>query len=550
MIYKGTDAELRAAKSGSPPAVGRVVTASSESSNVQVQAANRTLPRVSMEHRIHKQGATLGQGGADVRFSSPEIRNPLLNLVNFYLPYDRKTLNQWIRYYDRFQPYVGNIIDLHAEFPISDFTFTEVSDPKIRQMFEEQKEDANMVQFLFEASREYELLGEVFAFWNWDDAESKWTDYVILNPDLLEVKSLNWGWGTKTIYVYDPPQELKDLMGSREDYAQDLIDGLDNVIRENLIAGKKIPLDDFNMMSMVRRASPYESRGTSIVLRIIKELLYEDKIREAQYAIADQQITPVQLWKLGDSAAGYMPTEADLDAFRSLLLSGTHDPLFTIVTHSAVNLDLVGYTGKLLPVIPEFEWVAKRILVGLFASDAMISGGSSAYSNAIVSMKALQGRYQSKRDKLIKLLRTKLFEPICKAHQIFDTTSAELAHRVRTRRKFAVPGIEFNFKLDLTDQMQRTQFLMQLINKSQMPIKVIAEVLDIPYDQAKQALEAEEGTPFDPVYQAVRMKKAVEGGGPIGGGPGEGMGGGGGAAAAPAPAPEAAPAEEPAEPTE
>lgn len=469
-----------------------------------------------------------GTGGANIATGSPEIRNPLLNLINFYLPYDRKTLNQWIRYYDRFQPYIGNCIDIHGEFPISDFHFKGITDPKVQQLFEEQKERANLVEFAFEASREYELIGEVFSFWRWDEGDAMWDDYVMINPDLLEVQAVDWGWGKKILYTYEPPAELKEILRNRDERTEELLEDLDDVVYENLMAGKRIPLDEFNMFSMMRKASPYENRGTSIVLRCIKELMYEDKLREAQYAIADQQITPVQIWKLGDPAAGYMPTEEDLDDFRNVLLNGNHDPLFTIVSHGAINLELVGYTGKLLPVIPEFEWVAKRVLVALFTNESMVTGEGPTYSNAIIAMKVLQGRYQSKRDKFVKKFRQKIFEPLSKAHQIFESLPNSYNGTIRTSRsrRPVSPEIEWNFKLDLTDQAQRIQYLMQLRDKTSIPMKTLTEVLDLDYEATKTLLKEEEGTVFDPVYQAAREKAAESGGGAAGGGLGGGMPGG------------------------
>lgn len=503
------------------------------------QGQPKRLPRMRSHHRMAniqegrmysddvRERRASAMGGADVSQSSPEIRNPLLNLINFYLPYDRKTLNQWIRYYDRFQPYIGNCIDIHGEFPMSDFHFTGITDNDVIQLYEEQKERARLVEYMFEASREYELIGECFSFWRWDEEDAMWDDYVMINPDLLDVQTVDWGWGRKTLYTYDPPEELKEIMRNRDDRTEELLDELDDVVYENLMAGKRIPLDEYNMMTMMRKASPYEDRGTSIVMRCIKELLYEDKLREAQYAIADQQITPIQIWKLGDPASGYMPTEEDLDDFRQLLLNGTNDPLFTIVSHGAVNLELVGYTGKLLPVIPEFEWVAKRILVALFTNESMVTGEGPTYSNAVIAMKVLQGRYQSKRDKMEKNFKTNLFEPLAKAHQIFKSVPADANGRIRTsRRKLLVPDMEYNFKLDLTDQQQRLQYLMQLQEKTMIPMKTLTEVLDLDYEVTRQLLKEEEGTVFDPVYQAMRSAKAQAAAAePAAGGMG-GMGGG------------------------
>lgn len=452
-------------------------------------------------------------GGANVAYNTPEIRNPLLNLVNFYLPYDRKTLNQWIRYYDRFHPMIGNAIDMHGEFPMSDFHFTELKDKEIIELFEEQKEKANMVEFCYDASREYELIGEVFAFWHFDSDLGMWTDYVVLNPDLLDVQEISWGSQRKQIFSYEPPIELKQLIHTQSDKTQEALDNIDPVVLEAVYNNQRIPLDEFNVTSLIRRASPYDSRGTSIVMRALKDLLYEDKLREVQYAIADQQITPIQLWKLGDPASGYMPTAADLSAFRSILMEGAHDPLFTIVSHAAVACDLIGFTGQLLPVIPEFEFVESRLLTALYTNKAMTSGeGPGLQAGAVVAMKVLQGRYQTKRDKMSRLMSRKLFGALSEHHGLYEITEAELSHRIRRPkkdRKLIIPGIEWNFKLDLTDETQRVNFLMQLRQASDVPLKTLADILDLDYDVMKKSLKEEEGTVFDPIYRASRQGGAA-----------------------------------------
>lgn len=488
-----------------------------DSSRVVNGGSNRFSGRY-VEAMMQKRasGLTGAETSANILTSSPEIRNPLLNLINFYLPYDRKTLNQWIRYYLKFHPYVGNCTDLNAEFPISDFHFTNMpKDPHIEDIFEQQKEVCNLVDFCFEASTEFEALGEAFTFFQFNEDLGLWDDYTVMNPDMLDVKELNWGAGKKAVYTYEAPQELKDLFKDPDPAVQELMYEMDPVVRENIAAGKKIPLSSFNVFPLLRKTHAYETRGTSLILRCIKDLMYEDKLREAQYSIADQQITPVQLWKIGDAAAGYMPTSGDLEDFRNLLLAGRHDFLFTIVTHSAVNLDLIGYTGKLLPILPEMEWVAKRVMVALFTNEAMITGSGGGYSNAVVGLKTIQGRYQSKRDKLAKGIQQRLLKPVASHHQIFERKTADLAHRVRTSNgtKLVVPDIEWNFKLDLTDESQRIQYLMTLAQKTKVPMQTICDVLHLDYDKVKASLKSEEGTVFDDVYQEARSAKAKKGGG-------------------------------------
>lgn len=466
-------------------------------------------------NRLLEKSASMSGLGANVQTSSPEIRNPLLNLINFYLPYDRKTLNQWIRYYYKFHPYIRNCINLHAEFPISDFHFTGISDPGILEQFDELKETAKLVDFCFKSSKEYELLGEAYGFQSWDEDELIWKGIRIMNPDQLDIQDLNFGDEPGAIYTMEPDEELKMLVKSADPRVLQLLqDKLDPVVYENLLAGTKIPIDEFNVIAMRNSDSEYEPRGTSNVLSCIKDLMYEDKLREAQYAIADQQITPVQIWKIGDPATGYMPDDAALDAFRELLLAGRHDPLFTIVSHAAIKLELVGYTGQLLPVIPEFEFVGKRIMVALFTNDAMVTGSSGPYANGIVGFKTIEGRYQSKRDKIVDCLKTKNYKPFAQARQLFQGSTADAAHGVRTSkgRKLAVPGMEWNFKLDLTDQTQRNQYLADMRKDGVIPMRTICEVFNMPYEQTKQALKDEEGTVFDPAYQAWRLQRVKDNG--------------------------------------
>lgn len=488
------------------------------------------LPTVGPEHIIlggsRRTAASFG-GGADVAQVGPEIRNPLLSIINFYLPYDRKTLNQWIRYYARFDPYVHNCIDLNSQFPISDFHFVGTSDPGILRQFEELKERCKMLQHMYAASKEDETLGESHTFWQWDEDDLTWTDYTIMNPDRLEVIELDWGSGVNAFYFLDPPEKLKELQRRNDIDVQGMLDSLDPAVREALGSGKKIPLEPFNVMSMMRKEADYDERGTSPILPALKALLYKDKLIEAQYAIADQQITPIQLWKIGDPANKYMPTAAELNAFRALLQAGRHDPLFTIVSHAAVNVELVGYTGKLLPIIPELEWVGKQIMIAMYLNEATITGSGPSYGSAIVPFKILQGRYQAKRNRLAGTYKRKLLRPFAEAREMYRTTQAEIKHRVRTRREPIVPDIEFNFKLDLTDSVQKMQYMMQLREKGVMPMRTLCEIFNLDYEATKKALKDEEGTVFDGAYQEARKKRAAESGSAF-----SGAGGGAGAGAA------------------
>jgi len=68
-----------------------------------------------------------------IQYTEPEMMGPLFDPINWFLPYTFKVLNRWIRYYDRFEPWIGNAIDMHAEVPLSRFTLTGIEDPEVQK---------------------------------------------------------------------------------------------------------------------------------------------------------------------------------------------------------------------------------------------------------------------------------------------------------------------------------------------------------------------------------------------------------------------------------
>jgi len=315
------------------------------------------------------------RSAADVALTSPEIRNPLLNIVNFFLPYNYKVLNQWIRYYDRFHPMVGNCIDLHGYFPISKFDLKlGKQDEEVLNVYEDCSEEIELFQRFLEMSREFELIGEEYPYLHWSDELNFFDSMTLMNPDFINVKMHPLALGMKPTIELEPDELLKSLIQSNEPEDIEIKQSLDPVVISAVMMGQNIRIDQFNTEQIARKASPYEPRGTSIVLRILKDLLYEDKLREAQYSVADGMITPKVIYKLGDPNNGYMPTTEDLTDFRALLQAQAHDPLAAIVTHYGLSLEYVGAYGKILPIVPEFQFIEDRILTGLYTNKALTHG--------------------------------------------------------------------------------------------------------------------------------------------------------------------------------
>lgn len=325
--------------------------------------------------------AIIRSAASNIMYTEPEIIGPLFDPVNWFLPYTYKVLNRWIRYYDRFHPVVGNCIDMHSEVPLSRFSLTGLEDDTILREFEEILEELDIFNNLLAMTREWWLLGECFPFLHWNENELCFDELVILNPDFIHVNASPLAYGSNVQLSLEPDDALIALVKSTNERDLQLRSLLDPVVIDAVEAGQNIPLDNFNVSQLARKSSPYDLRGTSIVLRCLKDLLYEDKLREAQYAVADRHITPLKIFTLGDPQGEWVPDQDDIDNLAATLAAGQDDPNFALIGNYSLRVEYVGSTGKVLPIIPEFEFVERRILTALFTNKAMTSGEGPCYSS-------------------------------------------------------------------------------------------------------------------------------------------------------------------------
>ncbi len=441
---------------------------------------------------------SMGGAGGGISLVGPEIRNPLLNVVNFFLPQNYKVLNQWIRYYDTFNELIGNCIDAHAEYPISQYHFEGIDDPSILRAYEEMDEEINGFQFLLSGSREYELIGEFYPFAHWNEDEEMFDKITILNPDYVVINEAYLSYANAIQIELEPDEDLRRIVQSSDPRDMELRQYIDPLVIRSVEAGENIPIDPFSVAQIARKGSPYDPRGKSIILRAMKTLLYDDKLIEAQYAVADDLITPKQIWKLGDPQNGYMPNEEDLDDFRQLLVESAHDPLSSIVTHYALQLDIPGYNGKILPIVPERQYNEERILTALYTNKAVLKGEGPAFSaGPQVAFEYLQGRYMAKRAKLVKYMRDKIYTPFALARGFWKEGKGG-------EKELILPDFHWDEKLKLVEDTGKRQFVTQFRDRLQISWKTCMDVFGFEADEEKKRLEDERG---DKVIDPAEIEK-------------------------------------------
>ena len=467
-----------------------------------VRAANTLMPQ------NHVSGfPNLSQG-------TPDIRDPLWNPESMYLPRSLGMYNLWLRHYDQFHPILGNAIDLHAAFPMSDWDIQGVDDPGIKDFYEYIKEERiHAYNWQLQANREYQLIGEEYSYFPWNSKDGLFESPVILNPDLLDVFPFDLDGERKYIIDMDIPPQFKELwaksMSGDPRYVA-LWQSLDPIIRNCVQAGRKIPLSPNNVQAMQRLAAPYHSRGTSQCIRLIKDLSYEDKLREAQMAVADGHICPVHLWKIGDPNGTYIPNSDELQQWATYIAQGEHQNYYRFVTHQFVNFESKSPTEGLLNITPELDMIHKRMMIGLFVDEGMISGQSPTYAGGVVAYKILEKRYVNVRIRFERTYKD-LFRKIAKAHGFIKRTPAEISHKIYVKRNdYIVPEIgwreEFSFDRDNT----LLEHIVNLAAVHKVSYNTVCEHMGLDYNQEQEQILKEMSSSFsDGIYDA-RVQQLVE----------------------------------------
>lgn len=457
------------------------------------------IRKANMMGRYAAKSGPIKRQASNIELAGPEIRNPLLNIVNFSLPQNYKVLNQWIRYYITFNEFIGNCIEAHGEYPISQFHYEGIDDPSVLRAYEQLKEEIDIFQVKLNMSTEYEAFGEVYPFMHWNKNDNRPDSIKILNPDYVVVNRAYLAYKNEIQIELEPDEDLRRICSSNDPRDMQLRAELDPMLVHYVMRGENIPLDQFSVAQIARRMSDYDPRGKSIILRAMKTLLYDDKLVEAQYAVADELITPRQIWKLGDPQNGYMPNQEDLQDFRQTLLDLHGDPLGALVTHYGTTLEIPSYSGKILPIVPERQYNEERILVALYTNKPVLKGEGPGFSaGPQVAFEYLQGRYMSKRHRLNKYFRDKVYIPFALANGFWKQTKDG-------ERELILPDTVYDEKLRLVEDQGKKQFLSQMRDRLQVSWKTLAETFDLDTDKEMERLKEEQGTEVDPV--AIEQRK-------------------------------------------
>lgn len=467
---------------------------------------------------------------------SPEVYSPLFQLSNLNLPRDRVTMNAWNRIYYDTHPLVRNAINLHASFPISKINIS-CENKKVQQFFMDMSERIDLYSVVYGAALEFWKLGEAFPYAELDESTGSWKRVSIMNPDYVHVKKSVIG--NQTVISLRPDSSIQRVVNSSSPSDIALRKFIPKHIIDCVKTGKNIPLDAFNISHLKLLSSPYDIRGTSIIVSCYKDLMMYDKLRESKFAQADGMINPLTFVKLGGN--DYRPSQADLESFRMILEEAQYDKDFKLVTHNDVSIERVGYGGGVMDISNDITHITENLYAGLMCPKALIDQEGATYASSSVGLEVLRQRYDIFRNMMKKWLERRIFAPICEIQDFFQYKNGE--------KRLLVPTVDFNH-MNLYDMQDYINSISNFVGNKQVSLQTLHRSLGLSYEEERDRLKEEQiheakfakqqqilGSmrlseldnldPSKPIPEPAETVEAEGGGGDSGGGL-PGMDGGGG----------------------
>jgi hypothetical protein len=330
-------------------------------------------------------------------------------------------------------------------------------------------------------SFEFWKMGEAFPYAELDENNGIWSSIVIQNPDYVTVKKS--GVSNVPIISLRPDEVLKKIVTSNHPsdikMRQQIPDNIIHHIRKN----EPIPLDNFNVSHLKMLSSPYDVRGTSVIVSCYKDLMLYDKLRECKFAQADSLVNPITLISVGGSGEGeFHPSDAQLEAYRQIFEEAQWDKDFKIVTHAAVKVERVGASGAILDTQNDFNFIRENLYAGLMVPKSIMDTEGTAYASASVGLEVLRTRYITFRNMLEKWLEKKIFAPISQIQGFFEYRNGE--------KVLIVPEIDWNH-INLYDLNDYIQALGQYVEKSQISVHTLYRSLGLNWEEEQRLIREE-----------------------------------------------------------
>ena len=460
-------------------------------------------------------------GGQNTITTAPNFYTPFTTPSSFQIPTNRIEEYLWAQWFFDNEPAVAASIEFYTDFPLSGFEL-ECGNSKVLEFYQQMVKDLDFARLLPLISQEYHLRGDVFVYASLDcehcggtgvDQDThepcehlgaKWKSITLLNPTQVELSPSMMDM--QPIYYYMPDEGMKKVVQERKPIAT--YKSIPDAIKAYIMKNEPIPLDPVCIHHFKRGAAPWQPFGRSMVRRLFPTLVYKDKLRQAQYLVAERHILPFKIAKLGNDDKP--ASEQDLEMIAEEIANVANDPLMTMIAPHTFELDYVGASGKVLQLTNEFELINQDIFDGFMLNKALLNGEGPSYANAQVGLLSMGQRLNKLRGEIAHWIEENLFKPVA------EWNGFEVDNK-RGGTKLVYPTVKWD-DLQLRDNTNLLQIAMQARQAGDLSSQTMLGLMDINYDQEIERLRMENSysVSTSPMLPAGEMGNGYRG--PMGGG--------------------------------
>lgn len=321
-----------------------------------------------------------------------------------------------------------------------------------------------------------------------------WDKLIILPIDQVKVTTYSFTDKMRIELIpADRDRALIEQAKAGDEFAEQMAQEIPEEVRAHIEQGKLIPLgtdpDEGSFVYyMAGRRGAGEDLGQSIIDRVLRTLMYREKLRQAQTQIASRAMTPKRIvW--ADKIS-----ELDVLDLREQVDLALVDPDYSIVANYEVHWEEMGARDRLLDLSGEYEVTDKQLYAGLGVTESLLSG-ETLYSGDRLKLEVINTRYMFLREMVQEYVEQFLFKPVARRKGFVEKNQwgGEVV---------LYPKLSFT-RLPLRDSQDTYDALFNLYNKGSIDISLILEMFNIDPDDTRVKLERDLFTVNDALFNEV-----------------------------------------------
>jgi len=250
------------------------------------------------------------------------------------------------RFFAANEPKIAASLRFYSQFPFSGFTHS-MDDPIRLEYFDNLRKRLRLDHWLPLIAYEYFAMGDAFPFASFACSDCKGVGTLstgeqcqhkggtiskisILNPDWVEVRLNPMDPDNPSISLV-PDDTLKQIVFSKK--PPEIFESIPLHFRKMIVENKPIPLSKRSVTHLKHDEVAYQPYGRSVIASLFPTLAYQDKLRQAQWIVAERHILPIKVVKVGNDQKP--ASQADIMDVQRQLGVTANDPNLALVTHHA-----------------------------------------------------------------------------------------------------------------------------------------------------------------------------------------------------------------------